>query len=74
MTASITQKKFSAQEQANFSQDGAISVEDNEDKSKLATLASMGNHTARTIHHAYAGTTTLTITVLLHRAHRASTS
>lgn len=75
VTASITQEKFSARERANFNLgDTASTVENNEDESDLALLAGMGNHTVQTMHHAYAGTTTLTMTVLLHRAHRASTS
>jgi hypothetical protein len=75
VTASITQEKFGTRERANFNlSDTAGIVEDNEDESDLAMLAGMGNHTVQTMHHAYAGTTTLTMTVLLHRAYRASTS
>lgn len=76
VTASITQEKFSARERANFdlSSDSGSTGGDNEDEVELATLAGMGNHTVQTMHHAYAGTTTLTMTVLLHRAYRASTS
>ena len=71
--ASITKEKFSAKEQANFDLEAHLG-EDIEDKLDLVALAEQSNHTYRTFNHAYAGTTTLTMSALLHRNYRASES
>ena len=48
--------------------------EDIEDELDLVALAELSNHTFHTFNHAYAGTTTLTMSALLHRNYRASES
>ncbi|KAH6960097.1 hypothetical protein BKA56DRAFT_662594 [Ilyonectria sp. MPI-CAGE-AT-0026] len=72
--ASITKEKFSAKERANFDLEEIAAAEEVEDEAALADLAGMSNHSYRTFNHAYAGSTTLTISTLLHRAYRASQS
>jgi superfamily II DNA or RNA helicase len=74
VAASITKEKFSAKEQANFELGESAAVEEVEDEAEVAFLAGMSNHSFRTFNHAYAGSTTLTTTTLLHRAYRASES
>ena len=70
--ASITKEKFSAKERANFDLKGA--GEDVEDELDLVALAKLSNHTFYTFNYAYARTTTLTISALLHWNYRASKS
>ncbi|KAJ9130107.1 DEAD/DEAH box helicase [Pleurostoma richardsiae] len=72
--ASITKEKFSARERANFDLEDAAATEEVEEEAELAYLAGMSNHSFRTFNHSYAGSTTLTVSTLLHRAHRASQS
>ena len=72
--ASITKEKFLARERANFDLEGGSTREDIEDKLDLVALAKLSNYSYHTFNHAYAGTTTLTITALLHRNHQASES
>ena len=60
----ITKEKFSAKEQANFDLKGA--GEDVKDELDLVALAKLSNHTFYTFNHAYARTTTLTISALLY--------
>ncbi|KAJ3459958.1 hypothetical protein MRS44_016031 [Fusarium solani] len=72
--ASITKEKFSAKERANFDLEEIAAAEEVEDEAALADLAGMSNHSYRTFNHAYAGSTTLTMSTLLHRAYRASQS
>ncbi|PNP50722.1 hypothetical protein FNYG_15934 [Fusarium nygamai] len=74
VAASITKEKFSSKEQANFELGEITASEEVEDEAELAFLAGMSNHSFRTFNHAYAGSTTLTTTNLLHRAYRASES
>ncbi|PQE26685.1 telomere-associated recQ-like helicase protein [Rutstroemia sp. NJR-2017a BBW] len=65
--ASITKEKFSAKEQANFDlEEGA--EEEIEDELDLVALAELSNYSYHTFNHTYTGTTTLTISTLLHRA------
>jgi superfamily II DNA or RNA helicase len=86
--ASITKEKFTPQEQASLRAAGAGSDgygeggggggegegEGGEGPSLLRDLAESSNHSLRTFDHAYAGSTTLTMNTLLHRAYRASAS
>ncbi|KAI8676079.1 hypothetical protein NCS56_00494800 [Fusarium sp. Ph1] len=72
--ASITKEKFSAKERANFDLEEIAAAEEVEDEAALADLAGMSNHSYHTFNHAYAGSTTLTMSTLLHRAYRASQS
>ncbi|KAH7248458.1 hypothetical protein B0J15DRAFT_514469 [Fusarium solani] len=72
--ASITKEKFSAKERANFDLEEIAAAEEVEDEAALVDLAGMSNHSYRTFNHAYAGSTTLTMSTLLHRAYRASQS
>ncbi|KAJ3464901.1 hypothetical protein MRS44_009687 [Fusarium solani] len=72
--ASITKEKFSAKERANFDLEEIAAAKEVEDKAALADLAGMSNHSYRTFNHAYASSTTLTMSTLLHRAYRASQS
>ena len=71
--ASITKEKFSVKERANFDLEERVG-EDIEDELDLVTLAAQSNHSYHTFNHAYAGTTTLTMSALLHRNYRASAS
>jgi hypothetical protein len=71
--AAISKEKFSAKEQANFDLEDNM-VEEIEDKLDLIALAEQSNHSYHTFNHAYAGTTTLTMSALLHRNYRASES
>jgi hypothetical protein len=71
--ASITKEKFSAKERANFDLEAGVG-EDVEDELDLVALAELSNHTYHTFNHAYAGSTTLTMSALLHRNYRASES
>jgi Lhr-like helicase len=73
ISATICKEKFSGRDQANFDLDDH-GVEDVEDDLELVAMAEQGNHSYATFNHAYAGTTTLTTSALLHRNHRASTS
>jgi len=73
--ASITKEKFSIKERANFDlEEGGLKGEDIEDELDLVALAKLSNHSYHTFNHAYAGTTTLTMSALLHRNYRASES
>lgn len=74
MTASITKEKFGARERANFDHADAVGGKDVEDEADLVHLAEMSNHSYLTFNQAYAGSTTLTMSTLLHRAYRASES
>jgi hypothetical protein len=71
--ASITKEKFSVKERANFDLEDGVG-EDIEDELDLVALAEQSNHSYHTFNHAYAGTTTLTMSALLHRNYRASES
>ena len=73
VAASITKEKFSAKERANFDLEDNLE-EDIEDEQDLVALAELSNHTYHTFNHAYAGSTTLTMSALLHRNYRASES
>jgi hypothetical protein len=70
---SITKEKFSVKERANFDLEEGVG-EDIEDELDLVVLAELSNHTFHTFNHAYAGTTTLTMNILLYRNYRASES
>ncbi len=74
--ASITKEKFSPRERANFHMDDMGQPEEDlaEEEGLLVDLAESSNHSFRTFNAAYAGSTTLTMNTLLHRAHRASSS
>lgn len=72
--ASITKEKFSAAERANFNLDELEAPEQVEEEDLLVDLAEGSNHSFRTFNQAYAGSTTLTMNTLLHRAYRASSS
>ncbi|KIS65648.1 telomere-associated recQ-like helicase usher, partial [Mycosarcoma maydis] len=74
VAASITKEKFSQQERAHFDLDDIESAEEIEDEAELAYLAGMSNHSFHTFNYAYAGSTNLTPTSLLHRAFIASHS
>jgi superfamily II DNA helicase RecQ len=73
VAASITKEKFSAKERANFDLEDCVG-ESIEDELDLIALAEQSNHSYHTFNHAYAGTTTLTMSALLHRSYRASDS
>ncbi len=71
--ASICKEKFSAKEQANFDLRSGQELEDiDEEELDFVALAEHGNHSYPTFNHAYAGSTTLTMNVLLYRGHRVS--
>ena len=72
-SATICKEKFSAKEKANFDLEGNA-AEDPEDELDLIAMAEQSNHTYGTFNRAYAGTTTLTMSALLHRNYRASES
>ncbi|KAJ3454216.1 hypothetical protein MRS44_018110 [Fusarium solani] len=72
--ASIAKEKFGAKERANFDLGEIAAAEEVEDEAAVADLAGMSNRSYRTFNHAYAGSTTLTMSTLLHRAYRASQS
>lgn len=74
VAASITKEKFSSKERGNFDMEELGANEHVEDEMDLVDLAEMSNHSFRTFNHAYAGTTTLTMSTLLHRGYRASQS
>lgn len=74
VAASITKEKFGARERANFDHADAVCSKDVEDEADLVHLAGMSNHSYLTFNQAYAGSTTLTMSTLLHRAYRASES
>jgi hypothetical protein len=65
-TALITKEKFSAKEQANFDLEASVR-EDVKDKLDLVALAELSNHTYYTFNHVYTGSTTLTMSALLHQ-------
>lgn len=69
LAAAITKEKFSPKERANFDLGfaGAGVVD-------LVALAELSNHSYRSFNHAYAGATQLTMSTLLHRNYRASSS
>lgn len=73
LAASITKEKFSNRERANFDLED-MAQGDIDDEQELVALAEMSNHTYQTFNHAYAGTTTLTMSALLNRNYRASES
>ncbi|CZT10598.1 uncharacterized protein RCO7_11434 [Rhynchosporium graminicola] len=68
LAASITKEMFSAKEQANFSLESAS--EHIEDELDLVALAEQSNHSYHTLNHAYAGTTALIASAVLHRNYR----
>jgi hypothetical protein len=70
---SITKDKFSAKERANFDLEHSL-VDNVEDELDLVALVELSNHSYHTLNHAYAGTTTLTVSALLRRSYRASES
>jgi hypothetical protein len=72
--ASITKEKFTAKERANFNLEEIAGAEVIDEEGLMVDLAESSNHTFRTFNLAYAGSTTLTISTLLHRAYRASLS
>ncbi|PNP44463.1 hypothetical protein TGAMA5MH_03809 [Trichoderma gamsii] len=74
VAASITKEKFGSRERGNFDMEELGAGEHVEDELDLVDLAEMSNHSFRTFNHAYAGTTTLTMSTLLHRGYRASQS
>ena len=59
-------EKFSIKERANFELEENAAAEDIEDELDLIAMAEQSNHTYHTFNHAYAGTTRLTMNVLLH--------
>lgn len=65
----ITKEKFSTKEQVNFNIKESVR-EDIKNKLDLVTLAKQSNHNYYTFNHIYTGTTTLTISALLHRNYR----
>jgi hypothetical protein len=69
----ITKEKFSVKEQANFDLEESIR-EDIKDRLDLVALAEQSNHSYHTFNYAYAGTTTLTMSALLHWNYQASKS
>lgn len=72
--ASITKEKFTPKERANFNMEDITAPETIEEEEAIVDLAEASNHSFRTFNHAYAGSTTLTMSTLLHRARRASLS
>ena len=68
--ASITKEKFSTKERADFDLEHDVG-EHVEEELDLIALAEISNHSYHTFNHAYAGTTTLTMSALLHRNYRA---
>lgn len=72
--ASITKEKFAPKERANFNLEEMETPEAIEEEDLIVDLAEASNHSYRTFNHAYAGSTTLTMSTLLHRAYRASHS
>lgn len=74
MAASITKEKFGARERANFDLANAVGSKDVEDEADLVHLAEISNYSFLTFNYAYAGSTTLTISILLYYAYRASES
>jgi hypothetical protein len=71
--ATICKEKFSIKEKANFDLEDNV-AEDAEDELDLIAMAEQSNHTYCTFNHAYASTTTLTMSALLHRNYQASES
>ena len=65
-SAVICKEKFAACNQANFAGDD-ITAEDIEDELDLATLTLQSNHSVPVSNMAYAGSTGLTMDMLLHR-------
>lgn len=61
-------------ERGNFDIEELGASEYVEDEMDLVDLAEMSNYSFRTFNHVYAGTTTLTISTLLHCGYRASQS
>lgn len=72
--ASITKEKFSPMERANFNMEEIDTPEVIEEEDLIVDLAEGSNHSFRTFNYAYAGSTTLTMNTILHRAFRASHS
>ena len=74
--ASITKEKFTPGERANFDLTEYTDVPDTaaEGEELLVDMAEASNHTFRTFNQAYAGSTTLTMNTIMHRAYRASLS
>lgn len=65
MAALITKEKFLAKERANFELKDGMG-EEFEDELDFMALAELSNHSYHTFNYAYAGTTTLTMSALLH--------
>ncbi|EAQ91762.1 hypothetical protein CHGG_03697 [Chaetomium globosum CBS 148.51] len=75
VAASITKEKFTGRERANFDLEELDEPEEAiEEEDLLVDLAESSNHSFRTFNHAYAGSTTLAMNTIMHRAHRASLS
>jgi superfamily II DNA or RNA helicase len=74
VTSSIVKEKFTAKERANFALHEIDAPEAVEEEDLMVDLAEASNHSYRTLNHAYAGSTTLAMNTILHRAHRASES
>jgi hypothetical protein len=73
ISVSICKEKFSAKERAYFELEN-VEVDDMKAELDLVAMAEQGNHFYVIFNQAYAGSTTLTMNILLHRNHRASAS
>jgi hypothetical protein len=65
---------FTPKERANFNLEDINTPEAIEEGNLIVDLAEGSNHSFRTFNYAYAGSTTLTMSTLLHRALRAPLS
>ena len=77
VAASITKQKFSQPDQVLFN--SLMDLSDEQDnpvagEQTIVTLAEASNHSFRTFNYSYAGSTTVAIDTLLHRAFQASAS
>ena len=74
--ASITKEKFTPGKRANFDRMEDTDIPDTaaEGEELLVDMAEASNHTFRTFNQAYAGSMTLTMNTIMHRAYRASLS
>jgi len=66
--ASITKEKFTPKERANFNLEEINTPEAIKEEDLIVDLAEASNHSFQTFNHAYAGSTTLTMSTLLYRA------
>ncbi|ELR07740.1 hypothetical protein GMDG_08537 [Pseudogymnoascus destructans 20631-21] len=71
MSMSICKEKFGGGDRASFDLEGDAG---DDEESELMAMAEQSNHSYRTFNQAYAGSSTLTMNVLLHRAYKASSS